>query len=69
MHYNDWIVIYLLKVVKYTSVDYDSIDIDDILDVHKNLKIWYKIIFEFIKKIFTGLLSICICTIVTSHQS
>ena len=36
----------------YCSVDYDSTDSDDILDIHKYLmkKKWYKIMFEFIKK-------------------
>ena len=39
------------------SIDYDSIDVDDILDIHKIWwKTWYKILFRFVKKLFIELL-------------
>ena len=47
----------LKKVVKYFSVDFNLIDTNDVLDIHKNFmkRIWYKIIFGLFKKIFIGL--------------
>ena len=44
----------LKGVVKRFSVDFNPIDNDDILDIHKYLmkKTWYKIIFGLIKKYF-----------------
>ena len=49
----------LTEGVKFFSVDYNPIDNNNILDIHKYLmKItWYKIMFRLIKKIFIGLLS------------
>ena len=49
----------LTEGVKFFSVDYNPIDNNNILDIHKYLmKItWYKIMFGLIKKIFIGLLS------------
>ena len=49
----------LKKGVKFFSVDYNPIDNNNILDIHKYLmKItWYKIMFRLTKKIFIGLLS------------
>ena len=48
-----WIVILF-------SVDFNPIDANDILDIHKYLMkgTWYKIMFDLIKKIFIRLLSI-----------
>ena len=42
------------------SVDYNIIDISNIIDIQKYLikKTWYKLLFEFIKKMFVGLLSV-----------
>ena len=40
------------------SVDYDSIDVDDVLDIHEYLmKKQYKIIFRLNKNVFIALLS------------
>ena len=52
---------WLYRYVYDSSVDYDSIDIADILDSHRRLikKTRYKILFEFSKNIFVGLLSVC----------
>ena len=49
----------LKGVVKFFSVDFNPIDNNDILDIHKYLekRRWYKIIFGSVKKIFIGLLS------------
>ena len=49
----------LKGVVKFCSFDFNPIDTNDILDIHKYLmkRTWYKIIFGFIKKIFIGLLT------------
>ena len=51
----------LKGVVKVFSVDYNTIDVNGILDIHRNLmkETYYKIIFRFIKKVFVGLLRIC----------
>ena len=48
----------LKGVVKYFSVDFNSINTYGILDIHKYFmkRIWYKIMFGLIKKMFTGLL-------------
>ena len=37
----------LKEVVKYFSVDFNLIDTNDVLDIHKNFmkRIWYKIMF------------------------
>ena len=45
-------------VIKLFSVDFNTIDTDDILNIHKYLMkgTWWKINFELIKKIFIGLL-------------
>ena len=42
------------RVVKFYSVDFNPIDINNALDIHKYLmkRTWYKIMFELIKKIF-----------------
>lgn len=52
---------WLYRYVYDSSVDYDNIDIADILDSHRRLikKTRYKILFEFSKNIFVGLLSVC----------
>ena len=52
---------WLYRYVYDSSVDYDSIDIADILDSHRRLikKTRYKILFEFSKNMFVGLLSVC----------
>ena len=51
----------LKGVVKFFSVDFNPIDINDLLDIHIYLLklTWYKnmIIFGLIKKIFIGLLT------------
>ena len=51
----------LKGVVKFFSVDFNPIDISDLLDIHIYLLklTWYKnmIIFGLIKKIFIGLLT------------
>ena len=51
----------LKGVVKFFSVDFNLIDINDILDIHKYLmnRTWYQdmIIFGLIKKTFIGLLT------------
>ena len=49
----------LKGVVKFFSVDFNPIDINDILDIHKYLvKItWYKIMFGLIEKMFFSLLN------------
>ena len=46
-------------IVKFFSVDYNPIDTNDILDIHKHLMkgTWYKITFELTKKIFIELLT------------
>ena len=46
-------------VVKLFSVDFNPIDTNNILDIHKYLmeRTWYKIMFGLIKKIFIGLLT------------
>ena len=48
----------LKGVIKFFSVDFNPIDTNDILDIHKYLmkKTWYKM-FLLIKKIFTRLLT------------
>ena len=49
----------LKRVVKIFSVDFNPIDSDNILDIHKYLmkRTWYKIISVLNKKIFIGLLT------------
>ena len=50
----------LKGAVKFFSVDFNPIYTNDILeDIHKYLmkRSWYKIMFGFIKKIFTGWLT------------
>ena len=49
----------LKGVVKFFSVDFNAIDNNNILDTHKDLmkRIWYKIMFGLIKKIFIGSLT------------
>ena len=49
----------LKGVVKCFFIDFNPIDNNDILDIHKYLmkRTWYKIMFWLIKKIFIGLLS------------
>ena len=46
------------RIVNFFSADFNPIDINDILDIHKYLmkRTWYKIMFRLIKKIFIGLL-------------
>ena len=46
----------LKGVVKGFSVDYNAIDTNDILDIHRYLvkKTWYKIMFGFTKKNLLG---------------
>ena len=46
--------------VKIFSVDYNPIDTNDVLDIHRYLmkKAWYKIMFGFIKNMFIVLLSV-----------
>ena len=45
-------------VVNFISVDFNPIDTNKFLDIHKYLiKITYKIMFGLIKKIFIGLLT------------
>ena len=46
-------------VINFFSVDFNPIDTNDILDIHKYLmkRTWYKIMFGLIKKIFIGLLT------------
>ena len=48
----------LKGVVKFSSVDFNPIDTNDIVDIHKYLikGTWYKIIVDLIKKIFIKLL-------------
>ena len=48
-----------LKRIVIFSVDFNPIDINDILNMQKYLMIrtWYKIMFGLIKKIFIGLLT------------
>ena len=50
---------WLKGVLTCFSVDFNPIDDNDILDIHKYLikRAWYKIIFGLIKKVFIGLLS------------
>ena len=50
---------WLKGVVRCFSVDFNPIDTNDILDIHKYLmkRIWYKVMFGLIKKIFIGLLT------------
>ena len=57
---------WLKVVLKLCSVDFNPIDDNDILDIHKYLikRAWYKIIFGLIKKVFIGLLS----SLVTCHD-
>ena len=45
-------------IVKFFSVDFISVDANDVLDIHKYLmkRTWYKM-FGLIKKIFIGLLT------------
>ena len=49
----------LKRVVKVCSVDFNPVDTNDILDIHKYSmkRTWYKEIFGLIKKIFTRLLT------------
>ena len=49
----------LKGIVKLFSVDFNPTDTSDVLDIHKNSMkgIWYKIMFDLIKKIFIGLLT------------
>ena len=49
----------LKGVVKCFFIDFNPIDNNDILDIHKYLmkRTWYKIMFGLIKKIFIGLLT------------
>ena len=49
----------LKESVNFFCVDFNHIDTNDILDIHKYLmkRTWYKIIFHLIKKIFIGLLT------------
>ena len=49
----------LTGVLNFFSVDFNPIDTNDILDIHKYLmkRTWYKIMFGLIKKIFIGLLT------------
>ena len=48
----------LKGIVKIFSVDYNAIDINNILDIHRYLmketmkETWYKIMFGFINKVF-----------------
>ena len=46
------------------SVDFNPIDINNILDVHKYLmkRTWYEIMFKLIKKTFIGLLTDIVST-------
>ena len=47
----------LKEIANFFSVDFSSIDTNDILDIHKYLmdRAYYKIMFGLIKKIFIGL--------------
>ena len=47
----------LKEIANFFSVDFSSIDTNDILDIHKYLmdRAYYKIMFGVIKKIFIGL--------------
>ena len=46
------------EFVNFLSVDFNPIETNNFLDIHKNLiKITYKIMFGLIKKIFIGLLT------------
>ena len=47
----------LKGVAKFSSVDFNPIDTNEILDIHRYLmkRTWYKIMFGLIKKIFIGL--------------
>ena len=49
----------LKRVVKVCSVDFNPVDTNDVLDIHKYSmkRTWYKEIFGLIKKIFTRLLT------------
>ena len=49
----------LKGVVKFFSIGFNAIDINDILDIHKYLmkRTWYKIMFGLIKKILIRLLT------------
>ena len=49
----------LKGIVKLFSVDFNPTDTSDVLDIHKYLMkgIWYKIMFELIKKRFIALLT------------
>ena len=49
----------LKRIVNFFSVDFNTIDTNDILHIHKYLMkgTWYEIIFGLIKKIFIGLLT------------
>ena len=49
----------LKGIVNFFSVDFNSVDTNDILDIHKYLmkKTWYEIIFGLIKKIVIELLT------------
>ena len=49
----------LSGIVKFSSVDFNPIDTNDISDIHKYLmkRTCYKIMFKLIKKIFIGLLT------------
>ena len=49
----------LKGIVKSFPVDFNPVDNNDILDIHKYLmkRTWYKIMFGLIKKIFIGLLT------------
>ena len=49
----------LKGIVKLYSVDFNPNDASDVLDIHKYLMkgIWYKIMFELIKKRFIALLT------------
>ena len=56
--FNNMIKIGLKGVVKFFYVDFNPIDNNKILDIHKYLmkKTWFKIMFGLIKKTFMGLL-------------
>ena len=49
----------LSETVRFSSVDFNPIDTNNILDIYKYLKrrTWYKIMLKLIKKIFIGLLT------------
>ena len=57
----------LKEYVHAFSVNYNIINTNDILDIHKYLIIKNNIIFEFIREFFIGLLSVC--TVVSFNGS